>query len=404
MDVKTAVETNPNTMVLLAPDVEIKFSNQTVKGGDGKLGTWPSGAPFINFPRCVTLASFERTSDGTAPVPGSGRTPHSLGPALKYSLEVGPNGVGRTDTAVFIEMACKGDNPLDPEPGEVARVLGSRLLGPDPNDHHTSETGINILGCQDVEIANIEIAGWGSAAITVDNSPHTTGIPEDEPAPILIRIHDNYIHNNQHSSSGGHSLGYGVDVDKGAFAQIERNVFDYNKHSVTAGGKAGGYVAVHNLILKGGGFQNSEVGPFGSRDIHVFDVHGTSNCPELPGVGGVSGGAGIGAGVGAGIGGLFGGVWGAVIGGLIGGLIGGIYGGLADLSHAWFNCGDAGLSFMIDANTFQYSKTTDLKIRGKPKKLALISNNVFARPKGSIVLPDWYDYLGAGADEYSIVL
>src|SRR6185369_12949820 len=70
---------------------------------------------------------------------------------------------------------------------------------------------------------------------------------------------------------------------------------------------------------------------------------------------------------------------GAGIGGIIGGIVGGIYGYGADATHHLFNCGDAGFRFVFEENTFQYNKTTDLKLRGKPKKQATISGNIFAR-------------------------
>jgi Right handed beta helix region len=365
----------PNTMVLLEANVDIIFSNMTVVGPDGQVGTFDPGAPFIVFGRCVTLASYEPQTiisspappgDGRPPpVPGSGRTPHSIGPRLQYLLDEGPERQMRGDTAAFIEMNCAGD-PARPDSGDGAKVLGIRVFGPNFNDHHTSEKGINIRGCHDVEIANTELGGWGGAAVTVDDHDHIPDIPDQEPKDIFVRIHDNYIHHNQYSNLNGHHLGYGIDVQVGAWAVISQNVFDFNKHSITASGQSGGYLAMHNLILKGGGFVNS----FGERNIHVVDVHGTKNClfddVEATGTNGaVLGGL---------LGGLVGGPFGAIVGAIVGGLVGG-----SDAVHHLFNCGDAGFSFDIVGNTFQYNKTTDIKIRGKPKGRALISDNIFAR-------------------------
>jgi Right handed beta helix region len=402
----------PNTMVLLAPDVDIDFSNWACPSGPEPNAECPNGTetPLIVLKRCVTLASyapatntvfsarFAETSGvavGAAsapktaaarsglspaltnieiePVAGSGRTPHSLGPVLRYGTNA-----KRSSGATFIEMPCPGD-PLDPNSGDGARILGFRVFGPNFADHHTSEIGINIRGCHDVEIANMEVAGWGGSAIRVDDSDHFKDIPTQEPSVLFIRIHDNYVHHNQHSTSDHTSLGYGVVVSTGAFAQIYQNVFDYNKHSITAAGKAGGYNALYNLILKGGGFQDS----FFERDIHVVDAHGTDSCPNISDPEGIVGGAGAGAGLGVVIGGLIGGPPGAIIGGIVGGILGGLggyYG--AEASHHIFNCGDAGFHFEILWNTFQYSKTTDIKIRGKPKDNdhpTVISANIFAR-------------------------
>src|SRR5262249_53097107 len=85
-----------------------------------------------------------------------------------------------------------------------------------------------------------------------------------------VHVHDNYIHHNQHPSSDNcaevvinhlplidgdnHAAGYGVEASDGAYVTIERNVFDWNRHSIAGDGKAGtGYLAYSNLILKNGG-------------------------------------------------------------------------------------------------------------------------------------------------------
>jgi hypothetical protein len=352
-----------NTTVLLAPDVDIDFSDKVA---------WPTDNPIIVFAHCVTLASY-LPEDGP---PGSGRTPHSLGPVLRYWTD---NKKKPPKDRAFLEANCSGGPADETHSSNGARISGIRIFGPDFNDHFTSETGINIRGCQDIEISNCEIAGWGHAAIAVDDKDHVSGIPTRQPGEILVRIHDNYIHHNQHSSQNHHALGYGVDVGKGAFAEIFQNVFDYNKHSITAGGDAGGYRAMRNLILKGGGFHNGTfLGIVYERYIHVFDVHGTDNCwAWYWGVG-----AGLAVLAGAIIGGIVGGPYGAAIGAGVGALIGagaGVVLGKTDLAQHMFNCGDAGFSFTFAENTFQYKKTTDIKIRGKPKGPTIISGNIFAR-------------------------
>jgi hypothetical protein len=319
---------------------------------------------------------------GAQPVPGSGRTPHSLGPVLRYCTN--PNGCkNRSSSAAFIQASC--GTPSEPN-GDGAQILGFRVFGPDFADHYTSEKGISLSGCPQAEVANMEIAGWGEAAVVVDN-PNVKGIPTQAPNPVLVSIHDSYIHHNQHSEHNGSSLGYGIEVGVAGFSNIYQNVFDYNKHSITASGFAGGYNAVYNLILKGGGLQNDlPLGSFGEllgigeRNIHVVDVHGTANCftdnIEITDGRGIAGGAGVGAIIGGIIGSLFGGpAGGAIVGAILGGVGG--YAGAQAAQHL-FNCGDAGLLFFIDQNTIQYDKTTDLKIRGQPKQQALIAGNIFA--------------------------
>ena len=74
--------------------------------------------------------------------------------------------------------------------------------------------------------------------------------------PEQVRIFGNYIHHNQHPRTTGfdnHAAGYGVDVHHGAWAQIYENVFDFNRHAIAAAGDTGGYEALRNLVLKGGG-------------------------------------------------------------------------------------------------------------------------------------------------------
>jgi hypothetical protein len=65
--------------------------------------------------------------------------------------------------------------------------------------------------------------------------------------------------------------GYGVVLDGCAYGTVESNVFDNNRHSVAASGKAySGYVAKLNYVLSGGTQQDS------FYNQH-FDVHGVAN-------------------------------------------------------------------------------------------------------------------------------
>jgi hypothetical protein len=375
--VKDAVS-QPNRLVLLEPDFDIDFTHMS-----DEVSKDDTQVTIILFARCVTLASFQPMPlRWLPPVPGSGRTPHSLGPVLR----LGKGKIDRKDRAAFIGMGCDVDTGGFVD-SDGARILGIRIIGPGI-ERQDNQRGINIHGCHDVEIANSELAGWGEAAIQVDDSNHVPGIPNQAPTELLIRIHDNYIHHNQHPTENNSAAGYGVDMGRGAFAEIQQNVFDYNRHSITASGYSGGYNALRNLILKGGGFHGGTFHTY----VHVIDVHGTADCPEFT--------IGEGADLGAVIGGLLGGPWGAQIGGLIGGT------SLTDASHHWFNCGDAGFQFLISQNTIQYSKTTELKIRGRPKgpQGAIITNNIFERPKGPIVLQHWFDYVHSDADQHAIVL
>ncbi len=208
--------------------------------------------------------------------------------------------------------------------GDGVEISGFRLIGPhfgtmEGNDN--LERGMIVKSCLNVDIHNMEIAGWSGQAIYVD---------EDELYPRLlnpdaVKIYGNYIHNNQHKGGNG----YGVDIRKGAYARIEQNVFDLNRHAIASSGKAGaGYSASENLILRGGGVHDKFLVPY----THLFDVHGDANCPSF-----------------------------------ISGL---------------FNCGNAGDQYWMYNNTFQYLKDNSIKLRGVPRVAAYIYGNVFA--KGSV--------------------
>jgi len=109
---------------------------------------------------------------------------------------------------------------------------------------------------------------------------------------------------------------------------IERNVFDFNRHAITASSDSWGYVAHQNLVLRGGGRHARWYREY----THQFDVHGTDNC----------------------------------------------------IGH--LNCGAAGEDFVFTENAFQYAHETwypfdasipAIKVRGNPGVGALVERNVF---------------------------
>ena len=262
----------------------------------------------------TTIISPLRVSRGTQDkAPESARTPHSLGPALHYGHTQGH----------FLDISCIPQK-FD---GEGARISGFRLFGPDFGQQKDGQLGITIDGCVDVEVWNMEIAGWGNTAIEVGNSNLRNVSDPAEPNPVRVLIHDNFLHNNQHPSEGGHAAGYGASTAVAAWARIYQNVFDNNRHAISAGSDSGGYRAEHNLVLKGGGYH----GKFGEKYMHSFDVHGSANCPDTR------------------------------------------------FTRTLWNCGDAGYHFLISENAFQYKKEIDVRLRGKPREPTVISGNVFAR-------------------------
>ena len=296
-----------DTTVRLGPDVDVDFSGVQLPIKFGRCVTLTSVSAFLDVPPTDDLV--EKVTEA--------RTPKSPGPVLRFGKHL-------VNAKSFIEIRCY-------EPGaknDGARISGFRLYGPDFGQQETSEIGISIDRCVDIAISNMEIAGWGSSAIAIhddpgpDRPPGTSGPGGRISNPDQIVIRDNFIHHNQHRSKGGTALGYGVSVGPGAWAAIIRNAFDFNRHSITADGTTGGYLAKQNLVLKGGGFHGSNFNTF----THSFDVHGTG-CR-----------------------------W------------------SSDL------CGDAGIQFWYIGNAFQFRKENAIKIRGKPAHNAYFTENIFPHP------------------------
>lgn len=214
----------------------------------------------------------------------------------------------------LFEIRCNNENIF----GDNVHINGFRIQGPHPHTmegEDNLETGIQITSCVGVDISNMELSGFsGQAIYIVDDLGRQNDFEQ-------IHIHDNYIHNNQHRGGNG----YGVNTADGSRALIERNVFDYNRHAIASSGAAEtGYHARRNLVLKGGGHHDTWYNEY----THQFDVHGDDNCAY----------------------------------------------GLSD--SAW-NCGNAGDTYIITDNAFQYMHDNDIKIRGKPRGSVTISNNFF---------------------------
>lgn len=351
----------PNTTVVLGPNVVLDFSDA------------PDNDLPLSFGRCTTLTSASSFPSGKPPTrpigvrpptaiakrigPGDvidfgdleaelerlkppieqARTPRSLGPLLKF-------GKSRSKTErVFLDISCLQPDPANPRQpvNDGVRISGFRLFGPSFGQQSTEEVGIHVYRCLDIEISNMEIAGWGGAGISITDDPAqgpgqepTTNLPGDRIGrPDQVRVFNNYIHHNQHPSEvdyswwdllppvlvydlifSRHAAGYGVDVGHGAWAQITENLFDFNRHAIAASGDTGGYNARRNLVLKGGGYH------YGGFHTHQFDIHGMGDNG---------------------------------------------FGGQAAV-QTWYS-----------QNAFQYRKGNAIKIRGRPDLAAYIFDNIF---------------------------
>lgn len=330
-----------NRIIRLGPKVILDFSGLTNRG-----------QPLLSFGPCVTLTSVSSFEPGLDPKPTAGaqylppamtpaRTPQSLGPLLRFGP---PRGV-----LTFMEIRCF-ENPDSPDAptSDGVRISGFRIHGPSFGQQSTLEIGIKIVRCVNIQISNMEIAGWGGGGIVVLDATGQDQGPASNPSngpgarishPAQVKIFKNFIHHNQFPQQcvewrtetlpsppyvrqtcvSETARGYGVSVSHGAWAEISENVFDFNRHAIEAAGDSGGYDAIRNLTLKGGGVH----GKFYNYYTHIFDVHGT-------------------------------GCW-------------------------WSSnlCGDAGTRFLYHHNAFQYRNGPAIKIRGRPLSFASIRENIF---------------------------
>ena len=145
--------------------------------------------------------------------------------------------------------------------GPDVRITGLRIQGPNPKrylDHHRrsfaegrgheyyyklpTSDGIR-MEFAGLEVDNCEITAFSRAGVylTKGEGHH---------------VHHCFIHHCQYNG-----LGYGVCLDV-ASSLIERNLFDFNRHSIAGTGQLGcGYEARHNVEL-------------GTSLSHCFDMHG----------------------------------------------------------------------------------------------------------------------------------
>lgn len=220
--------------------------------------------------------------------------------------------------------------------GDHVRISGIRLVGAYPEEIPSDESNLSraivVESGIDVEVDHNEITGWPAVGVFVED---LSGRIDPVGNPHTVRVHDNFIHHNQFYGT----FGYGVALGAGAYALIDQNVFDWNRHAIAATGKRGtGYHAQYNLVLEHGGYNRWWGWPYGWDRTHQFDQHGVDTC------------------------------------------------GITDLwSDTSYNCGEAGHSVDIRHNAFLYTEGYAFKLRGTPAVSpigAYVVNNVFAH--GSI--------------------
>jgi hypothetical protein len=250
--------------------------------------------------------------------PACARGPRSLGPRIFVTDKRGDN------TPLF---EIRDSNVL---------FSGFRLQGPTSDigeDANNRETGIWIYPfaspdpLHDVEISNMEIFNWSGEGINVgDNADVEERGRLTNQNVAAVHIRNNFFHHNRHFDG----YGYGVDVEGGAYALIEQNVFDENRHAIAGGsgnhkGDWSGYTARDNLILAGGGVHCGGA----VRTCwytHQIDMHGDVDSI--------------------------------------------LHGGEAC-------CGTAGETILMERNTVLYTAGYAIKIRGNPVDKAVADGNVF---------------------------
>ncbi len=295
----------PNTRVVLATDLELDltgYENIYIREGVTITSEAP---PLVLQP---VMAAALRVPIGPIFLPPPARNPHVPGPRIYTTSKPRP----------LFNIQCNSDHSIW---GDNVHLAGFRLQGPhqDTEDGDDNlERGIQITSCLGVDINNMEISGFSGQGVYIQD-------PDGRQlGPQAVGVHDSHIHNNQHVGGNG----YGVETGPGAYAKIERNVFDFNRHAIASSGAAGtGYMADHNLVLKGGGYHDKWYNEY----THLFDVHGDANCPDIPGN-----------------------------------------------QHTW-NCGNAGDQYWITNNAFQFTNDLSVKLRGVPRVQAVIRGNVFAQ-------------------------
>jgi hypothetical protein len=276
--------------------------------------------------------------------PACARGPRSLGPRI------------------FVTDTHRGRAPLFDIQGDNVRVSGFRLEGPTSGigsaDDNT-EQGIQISPLpspepiHSIEISNMEIFHWSGAGVQVrDNVEPAERGRLFNTNPGAVRIKNNYFHHNRHDSEG-----YGVESAAGAYATIEENVFDENRHAIAGGSKNcggkrtdySGYTARDNLILSGGGRACHVI----CWHTHQIDMHGDKNDWPHTGCGEND------------------------------------FCSQADHwyskgCHQW-NCGTAGETMIIVRNTILYTAGHAIKIRGNPADKAVVDGNVFKHGRSGAI-------------------
>jgi hypothetical protein len=183
----------------------------------------------------------------------------------------------RGDHIVFSGFRLQGPTPGIGTDNYLENAI---LVSPGDCKQPRPVTEENKFACaiHNIELSNMEIFHWSGAGIGVSDNVNNQERgrlfntffvdPVNKNIVGAVHIKGNYFHDNRHD----HGFGYGVVVGGGAYALIEQNVFNNNRHAIAGdsknpGGPPGspespdylkgldysGYTARDNLIGPNGG-------------------------------------------------------------------------------------------------------------------------------------------------------
>jgi VCBS repeat protein len=317
------------TKVLATADIDVKPVTPLDQGSKNVTITGGDDAQRVLFLRAVaTPNAVVRVASGVT-LDLSGQEYIALQPGVQILGDRWPSPPTLVTYTFPNTLFAIGSDPF----GTVAdgvRISNLNLYGGSLADGvgKPDSFAIRIGSSVDVEIDRNTIYGWRGGAVNVEDGQGHINIDN---AHRAVRVHDNYIHHNQHKTGnligGGHGTGYGVVLGDGAYALIERNAFDYNRHAIAGDGRPGtGYLAYRNLILPHGG-NNTDL-----THTHQIDMHGREHC--FP-------------------------------------------------TYA-YNCGPAGEFMDVAYNTVLYTEDEAIKLRGTPSVGMNVQHNVFAQGTSAV--------------------
>lgn len=226
--------------------------------------------------------SFDFSSTTSLEIPAGvtlrgGRTATVPGARLRNPDRMSPNTLLVITGPDVRITGLRIEGPTDTTSSVVVQRVGGKFV----YLQDTTVRGINAPdGFARTFIDNNELSKWRGSAVGVDGADsQTTQCPPVAERTSNVRVLRNHIHHNRRDD-----FGYGVTSSFGAFAHIEGNYFDDNRHAIATDGRPfSGYRAVRNLVSPNAPKQKH------LWYTHDFDVHGRGEGGLSEHRGGVAG-------------------------------------------------------------------------------------------------------------------